>query len=117
MHQHPLAGAQRPVTVQRRPCGRIVDGDRGALLEAQRIGERHGIGRRDVDDFGVATESRTGKHPFANSAGIDTVADGLDRPGDFVADHGREFRRVRIHADAGEVVGEVTPAARTATRS
>ena len=69
----------------------------------------HRIARRDLDDFGVATESRSRQHPFTDAVGIDAVADRLDRPGDFVAHHRRKLRRVRIHADAGEVVAEVHP--------
>ena len=107
VHQHPLSGAQRPVTVQRGPRGRIVDGDRGALFEAQRIGKGHGIVRRNVDDFGVATESRAGQHPLPDTVWLDAFANGLDRSGDFVADDRRKFRRVWVHADAGKVVGEI----------
>ncbi len=95
--------------MQRRPGRRIVDGDGGALFEGQRIGQYHGIVRRYVDDFGVATESRAGQDSFADAGGIDAIPDGLDRPGDFVADHRRKFRRVRVHAHAGKVVGEVHP--------
>ncbi len=95
--------------MQRRPGRRIVDGDGGALFEGQRIGQCHGVVGRHVDDFGVTTESRAGQDPFADAGGIDAVPDSLDRAGDFVADHRRKFRRVRVHADTGEVIGEVHP--------
>ena len=107
VHQHPFARAQRPIAVQRRPRGRVVDGHGGALLEAQCVGDRHRVGGRDVDDVGVATESRSREHPFADAARVDAIANGLDGPCDFVTDDRREFRRVRIQADTGEMIGEV----------
>jgi hypothetical protein len=107
--QHPLAGPQRSVAVQRRPRGGVVDRYRGALVEAQRVGQWHGIGRLHVDDLCVAAEPGAGEYPLPHPRGIDPVADGLDGPGHLVADDGGRLRRVGIEPDAGEVVGEVDP--------
>ena len=107
VNEDPLTGAQRSVTVQAGPRGRIVDRDRGALLETHRVGQRYRICRCDVDDFGVTAETCSRQNSFADTTGIHPVTDGGHRAGDFVTDDRRELRRVRIEAHAGEVVGEV----------
>ena len=107
MDQHPLAGAQRPVAVQGRPCSSVVDRDGRSLLEGERVGKWHRIDRLHIDDLRVATEPGACEDPLAHPRRIDSIADGLDDPSHLVADDGGRLRRVRIRPNAGEVVGEV----------
>ena len=107
--QHALAGAQRAVAEQARPRGRVVDGDRGALLEADRP-SGSGIASRSRDDdlLGVAAEARPGHDARRRRAPASTpCADRGDRPRHLVADDGRQRRRVLVEPDARHRVGEV----------
>ena len=105
--QHPLTGTQRTVAVQRRPRRGVVDRYRRALLEAQRVGQGDRVGRCDIDDFGIAAESRPAEDPFADACGVDAVADGLDGPRHLVSDDAGRLGCVRVEADARKVIGEV----------
>lgn len=109
VHQHPLAGLQRPVAVQCRPGSRIVHRYGRTLLEAHRRRQGDGVGGAGIDDLGVAAEPGAGQHPLADAGRVDTVPDGVDGPRHLVADHRRQFRRIGIQPDPGQVVGEIHP--------
>jgi len=79
------------------------------LLEGQRIGKWHRIGRLYVDDLRVAAEPGAREYPLPHPCCRCAVADSLNRPGHLVADDGGRLGRVGIEPDAGEVVGEVDP--------
>jgi hypothetical protein len=107
MHQHLLACLKRAVAVQCRPSRRVVDRDRGALLEAHRVRQRDSVVGVGVDDLGIAAETRSGQHPLADSRRIDAVTDGFDRPGHLVADDAGHLGRIGVQPDPSEMVGEV----------
>ena len=64
--QHALARAQRPVAVQRRPGGGVVDRDRRALLEGQRSGSGN-ASAAGTTTSGVAAEPRACQDPLADA--------------------------------------------------
>ncbi len=105
--EHPFTRPDRSVPVQRGPRGRVVDRHSGALLEGQRVRQRHRVDGLDVHDLGVAAEARAGQHPFADASGVDTGTDRLDRARHLVTDHARRFGGLGVQADTGEMVGEV----------
>ena len=111
VHEHALAGLQRPVADQARPRGPVVDRDRRPLLEAELLGQREHVGGGHRDLRGVAAEHGRGEHALARREGRMGIRNAgaqlEDRAGDLVADDAGRLRRVRVQAHAGHHVGEV----------
>jgi hypothetical protein len=102
-----LARLQGAVAEQRGPRRRVVDRDRGALLEGEAVGERDRVLGAGDDLLGVAAELAGGDHAVADRGHRDALADLRDDARDLVADHARRRGRVGVQALTRHDLGEV----------
>ena len=86
----------------------IIHRNRGRLFEGHTVGHGEHLHARHTHMRRVAAEACDGENPLADlkfSRGF--RSEGVDRAGDFVADHTRFRRRVGIHAEPRHDIREV----------
>jgi hypothetical protein len=107
--QDPLALLQPSHHDQTRLGGRVVDRERGALLEGKLLGQLVDHVLPHCDQLGLAVEARAREHPSTQLDRLDPVSHRLHFARHLVADHAGHLRRVRIHPGSGKRVGKVDP--------
>ena len=109
MDQDPLALLEPSHHDQTRLGGRVVDRERGALLEGKLLGQLVDHVLAHCDQLGLAVEARAREHPITRLDRLDPVSHRLDFARHLVADHARHLRRVRVQPGSGKRVGKVDP--------
>ncbi len=109
VNQHPLPRLEPSHHDKPRLGGRVVHGERRALLEGKLLGQLvdHVLGYGH--QFRVSVEARTREDPLTRRDRIDPGPYRLDFTRDLVADHARDLRRVRVEPGPRHRVGKVDP--------
>src|SRR5438445_3529174 len=94
---------------QQRPRGQIIDGNCGALFEAQRLWLFKYLHRRSSYQFSLPTKSCRRDYWFTDQSSIGFLSGCFDNPGDFITHYAWFWWSIWIQTLPRQNIGKIQP--------